>query len=195
MAALHLLAGKFDRDLVVGGLRRARGLRQRPDGAVEQRRAHLAAGVQPRDLMADDRAAVLAGRLIEAGLLRVPVRVDERVDAARAEPAVHGLQQQRRVHRVAAIDQQRAVRAGKGDHVAAAACEQREPADVLLRDVLRGHLLADEWPGHQRIVDAGRGRGGQQRRGRTEQRRSGEHLRAVAQEIATGIGHGSPVSA
>ncbi len=81
---------------------------------------------EPRVLLGDNRGAGRAELLVGAGLLGMPVRVEERPHRAAIGQRGHRLRQRGGVLRESAVHHHDAVGAGARDHVAARAAEQKE---------------------------------------------------------------------
>ncbi len=83
VAVLNLLACELHRAVTARGLRRSPFLRQRGHAAGEaDRRVHRIAHHRLRLLVREDGAAALPHRFIRAGLIGMPVRVDQHLDTA-----------------------------------------------------------------------------------------------------------------
>jgi hypothetical protein len=78
----------------------------------------------------EDDAPGATNGLVGAGLLGMPVRVDQRVNAAAAGGGPDGREQRFRVGRTAAVDHQRALGTGHRDDVAPGALKQRGAAQI-----------------------------------------------------------------
>ena len=80
--------------------------------------------------MRDDDAATLANRFVGAGLLGMPVRVDQRVDTSGARCLLDCGKQRIGIRRQASVDHERAVGTGHRNDVAARTLKQRRAAEV-----------------------------------------------------------------
>ena len=142
VAVVDLLAGELQRAVTARGPIRSGSLGQRGPAAFERHRVDRVAQVHPRLLVGEDDAAIATDRFVGAGLLGMPVRVDQRVDAAVAGRVPDGRKQGIGIGRKAAIDHQCAVLAGHRDHVAPGTLEQRHAAQIGGRDSWRDLLRA-----------------------------------------------------
>ena len=84
VAVVDLLAGELHRAVTARGLSRSGSFGQRGPAAFERHRVDGVAQVHPRLLVREDDAAAATDRFVGAGLLGMPVRVDQRVDATGA---------------------------------------------------------------------------------------------------------------
>ncbi len=92
VSVVDLPAAKLERALVAHGLRGSRFLRQRLDGneaALRRHGVHAVAQVLARFFVREDHAARRADRRVRAGLLRMPVRIDQQPHAIVAGRRVH----------------------------------------------------------------------------------------------------------
>ena len=109
VAVIELPTADIERAFAARRLGRSCGLGQRIAPALERRGRHSIAQIHRGLLVRENLAARAADELVRAGLLGVPVRVDQRLNSAGSRRGVDGAQQRVRVRGKAAVDHQRAV--------------------------------------------------------------------------------------
>ena len=85
VAVVDLLTGELQRAVAARGPSRPASFGQRGPAVFERHRVDRVAQVLHRLLVGEDDAAIATDRFVGAGLLGMPVRVDQRVDAVRGE--------------------------------------------------------------------------------------------------------------
>ena len=128
VAVVDLVPVKLQRAITLSRLRRPRGWRQRCQATLKRHGRDGVAQVHFRFFVGEDDAAFAPHSLVGAGLLRMPVGVDECVDAGIPGSFLDGFEQRVRVRRQPAIDHERAVFAAHRNHIAARALKQGETA-------------------------------------------------------------------
>ena len=126
VAVFDLLVSEHQLACLVERLRRQRGSRTRFVPTVLPVDVEIRTEPELRVLVRDDLRAGLREFLVRAGVIPVPVRVEQRVDAALVGQLVHDFHQLCRAFRRAAIHEQHAFRTGERDDVAARAADERE---------------------------------------------------------------------
>ncbi len=130
VAVVDLLAGELHRAVTAYCAGRARSLGQSGPTAFEHHRVNRVAQVRLRLLVREDDAAGATDGFVGAGLLGMPLRVDQRVDASGVRRTLDRRKQRIGVGGKAAIDHQCAVRTRHRDHIASRALKQRRAAEI-----------------------------------------------------------------
>src|SRR5690606_36948770 len=135
-------------------LARARMRRKRLVTKVLSRANDSRAEPQPRVLVRDDFDALSPERIVRTGLLRMPVRIEERAYRSAAVLVRDRAKQRARMLGEAAVDHHDLVAGGKGDDVRAAAGEHRYAVAERLGGDASADSLSGSCPGALRMCGA-----------------------------------------